>query len=361
VVRLGGPPPVAATPGWDKILALPDPLVSIGIVTWNSAAVIDRCVAAVRAQSLAPVELLVVDNASTDGTRERVAAITASSERVRLPVNTGFSAAHNAAIARTKAPFYLALNPDVFLDPAFLERLLAAVRDLPRVGAAAGKLLLADDTGTPRFDSTGIYLVPSQRHLDRGQGEPDTGQYERTELVFGVTGAAGFYRRAMLEDIAVGGEVFDEDFFAYREDADLAWRAQLLGWQCLYVPGAVARHVRRVTPGRRAALPPEINRMSVRNRFLLRLKNQPARQFLRFAAPALARDLQVAGYALVREWTSLPAFADLLRLLPRTLGKRRSILSRRRVPIDDVSRWFREASRPLDASSGDRWPPGRQT
>jgi len=164
--------------------------------------------------------------------------------------------------------------------------------------------------------------------------------------VFGASGAAALYRRAMLEEAVVGGEVFDESFFAYREDADLAWRAQLLGWSCLYLPDAVATHGRRVTPERRRALPPALNRMSVRNRFLLRIKNQPARQAFRFLAPALARDLQVVGYCLVREWTSLPALGEVVRLFPSAWRKRRDILARRRAPMEDLDRWFHERSRP---------------
>ena len=93
----------------------------------------------------------------------------------------------------------------------------------------------------------------SQRHFDRGAGEVDRGQYDTPGVVFGVSGAAGCYRRAMLDDVAIAGEVFDEDFFAYREDADLAWRAQLLGWDALYVPGGhgharPARHARAASP-----------------------------------------------------------------------------------------------------------------
>jgi GT2 family glycosyltransferase len=144
----------------------------------------------------------------------------------------------------------------------------------------------------------------------------------------------------MLDDARVLGEYFDEDFFVYREDADLAWRAQLLGWRCLYVPGARALHGRLVTPERRSQLRPEVNRYSVRNRFLLRLKNQTPGHFARFLWPALARDAQVIGYVALREWTSLPAFADVIRLLPRTLRKRRRIMRKRVVSSAELARWF---------------------
>jgi GT2 family glycosyltransferase len=189
-------------------------------------------------------------------------------------------------------------------------------------------------------------MTAAMRHLDRGAGEPDRGRFDRLEQVFGASGAAALYRRAMLDDVRVAGEVFDEDFFAYREDADLAWRAQLLGWQCLYVPEAVAVHVRRVTPERRGTLPPGLNRASVRNRFLLRMKNQTAGNFVRFLLPALFRDAQVVGYVVLREPRSLPAFVDLLRLAPRTLAKRRTIMARRRADDASINAWFRRRALP---------------
>lgn len=322
-----------------------NPLVSIGIVSWNSDAEIARCIECVRAQSYAPIELLVVDNGSSDGTVGCLDGATTPHERVLLPHNTGFSAAHNLAIGRTHGAFYLALNPDVFAERGFVERLVAAMARDARAGSASGKLLRAADER--RLDSTGIVLHPSQRHFDRGADEIDRGQYERMEYVFGASGAAAFYRRAMLDDVRIEGEVFDESFFAYREDADLAWRAQLLGWRCLYVPDAVARHVRRVTPERRRSLPASINRASVRNRFLLRMKNQTAAEALRFAWPAFLRDAQVVGYVVAREWSSVPALVDVVRLLPATLRKRRAIMHRRRVTSRYIQRWFRQTAEPF--------------
>ncbi|MBI3263069.1 MAG: glycosyltransferase family 2 protein, partial [Acidobacteria bacterium] len=238
------------------------------------------------------------------------------------------------------------LNPDVVLSPDFVSAMVAAVEPDRQVGSASGKLLSAVD---PRIiDSTGIYMVPSQRHFDRAQGEPDAGQAEQPELVFGCSGAAGFYRREMLEDAAINGEIFDEDFFAYREDADLAWRAQILGWSCLYVPWATALHARRVTPERRAALPGPINRMSVRNRFYLRLKNQTLDQAVRFAVPGLWRDFQVIGYVLLREHASIGGLVEVVRRLPRMWRKRRAIMARRRTRSADLSPWFHTPARPYE-------------
>jgi GT2 family glycosyltransferase len=313
------------------------PLVSIGVVTWNSARDIAACLDAVRAQRHQSIELLVADNASSDDTRRLLEQRTRADERRYFPANLGFSAAHNALIRASRGAYYVTLNPDVVLEPGFVAALVAALEAAPRAGSATGKLRRADPPGT--IDSTGIVMHRSQRHFDRHADEIDRGQHDVPGPVFGVSGAAGCYRRAMLDDVAVDGEVFDEDFFAYREDADLAWRAQLFGWDALYVPAAVATHVRRVTPERRAALPAAINRYGVRNRFLLRLKNQTLAQAARFALPGLARDAQVIGYVLVREWGSIPGLVDVLRLLPRTLAKRRAIM-RRRVRGRSLDGWF---------------------
>jgi GT2 family glycosyltransferase len=313
------------------------PLVSIGVVTWNSARDLGACLDAVRAQRHQPIELLVGDNASSDETRALLEARTTADERRYFPANLGFSAAHNTLIRASRGAYYLALNPDVVLDAGFVAALVAALETAPRAGSATGKLRRAEPPGT--IDSTGIVMHRSQRHFDRHADEIDRGQHDTPGPVFGVSGAAGFYRRAMLDDVAIAGEVFDEDFFAYREDADLAWRAQLLGWDAIYVPDALATHVRRVTPERRATLPAAINRYGVRNRFLLRVKNQTLAQAARFALPGLARDVQVVGYVLLREWRSIPGLVDVVRLLPRTLAKRRAIMARR-VPGRSLDGWF---------------------
>jgi GT2 family glycosyltransferase len=298
----------------------------------------------VRAQTHSPLDLRIADNGSSDGTRALLEQLTTISERQYFPDNRGFSAAHNALIASSRGDFYLALNPDVVMTPEFIARLVDALGRDPRAGSATGKLLRLREVPPPApdiIDSTGIVMLPSQRHLDRGADREDTGQYARAGEVFGASGAAALYRRTMLEDTRVGQEYFDEDFFAYREDADLAWRAQLLGWSCLYVPEAVARHGRRVTPERRAGLPPAINYYSVRNRFLLRVKNQTAGHAMRFLMPALARDLQVIGYVLLREHSSLGALRDVIRLWPRTWTKRRAIMAKRRRPTGEMIGWFR--------------------
>ena len=318
------------------------PPVSVGIVTWHPDPLLARCIASVRAQDHPSVTLHVWDNESTPESRAFLASLTSPDEHTCSDANVGFSAGHNALIRRATSQYYLCLNPDAVLSEGYIRALVDALEANAAAGSATGRLLRLDDEAT--LDSTGIVMTPDQRHLDRGAGEPADGRFlAGPEEIFGTSGAVAMYRRAMLDDIAFRGEYFDQAFFAYREDADLAWRAQWRGWSSLYVPTAVAWHRRRVTPERRSALPAEINRYSVRNRFLLRLKNQSMGLAWRYAWPGLRRDAQVVGYVLLREWSSIPGLLDVARLLPRMLAWRRHVLGTRRRQSAELAPWFRRA------------------
>lgn len=296
-------------------------LVSIVLVTWNSARYLQRCLDGIRRQTHPDVELIVVDNASDDESRD---VATIQNEK-----NRGFAAAVNQAIGFASGEIVQLVNPDCFLEPDYVATLLGVFDD-PRVGSATGKLLRASGDGV---DSMGIRMTRSGRHLDID--DPDVhGE------VFGVSGAAAMYRMSFLSDVAIDGEVFDEDFFAYREDADLAWRGRLFGWKAVCEPRAVAHHVRRVTPEVRRELPDEINMHSVKNRFLLRMKNEGAYLALRNAPFELTRDALVIGAALTIERSSLPALKWVWRNRARVLAKRRIIQSRRKVSDRELARWF---------------------
>jgi GT2 family glycosyltransferase len=197
-----------------------------------------------------------------------------------------------------------------------------------------------DFPAEPVVDSTGIYFTPNLRHLDRGSLEVDNGHYLQYEYVFGATAAAALYRRAMIDDISIDEEFFDNDFFAYREDADVAWRAQLMGWRCVYAPYARGYHVRKALPGNRRALPAFINMHSVKNRFLLRMKNMTWDLYKRNWFSITVRDLVVIGCCLLSEHTSLKAFPFLFKNWGRIMDKRRKILSNQRVDNEYIASWF---------------------
>jgi GT2 family glycosyltransferase len=306
------------------------PDVSIIVVTFNDASDLPVCLSAALAQTGASCETLVVDNASTDGSREAASRFGPGVRLLAMPENAGFAGAMNAGIDASTGRYVLALNPDCRLSPDFAAALARRLDepDASDVGSASGRLLRAegpDLAPSERLDSTGIYFTAAGRHFDRGAGEPARGRYEREGDVFGASGAAGFYRREALEEARISTGYFDGDFFLYREDADLAWRLHNLGWRCLYVPSAVACHRRRNLPERRRQMSELANLHSVKNRFLLRINNQSAGHFLRTLAPTLARDLVVAAACLTVERSSLPAFGWLWRERRRLWAKRREI------------------------------------
>lgn len=324
-------------------------MVSVVITTFNSAGVLERCLESVFQQDYPSIEVIVVDNASSDGTKD---ILKPSESRARIfcnDHNTGFSSGMNQGIAQARGGWFLSLNPDVILNPDFISKLIVAAKLDSRIGTVCGKLLRWKPGQNPErtqvIDSTGIYFLRNLRHLDRGAEEIDNGQYDRPGYVIGATGAAALYRRAMVEDISPEGEFFDEDFFAYREDADVAWRAQWMGWTCLYTPLAVGWHVRRVTPSRFKELTDLINRHSIKNRFLMRAKNITLRLYLRLLIPVTIRDALILGYCVVFKRTLLSGLSYAWASRESVWRKRKWIQSRRRIPDKELARWFLDGPR----------------
>ena len=315
----------------------------VSIVSYNSAEYLAACLDAVLAQRPA-VRIKVFDNASRDASVEiaqNKGVPTTVSDR-----NLGFAAAHNRNLMEEDYRFALILNPDCVIAPDFVRRLIGALEEVPGAGMAGGKLWRMNRDGRPLvrggsriLDSTGIYFTPSQRHFDRGSSQPDRGQYERRQLVFGVSGAAMLVRRSMLEDIRFEDEYFDEDFFCYREDAELCWRAQMLGWSAVYEPRATALHRRHVLPERRKSIEASLNRHSLKNRFLMRRKNMDLWVRLRCFPFAWLRDVGILAYVLLRERSSWGAYSDVRRLKSRFEHKRRAVRLARRVPAREIAGW----------------------
>src|SRR5260370_6325999 len=243
--------------------------VSVTIVTYNSGRFIKRCLESVLAQRYANKEIIVIDNASSDGTVDILEQFEDRCQITYNDENIGFAAAQNQAIRASNGDWVLTLTPDVLLLPNFIQAMVETGQFDSKIGTVCGKLLAIlatfDLPEKPLVDSTGIYFTPTLRHLDRGSQEVDRGHYVNFEYVFGATAAAALYRRQMIDDISVAGEFFDSDFFVYREDADVAWRAQLMGWRCIYTPLARGYHVPNGLPGNRLARPTEITHRSVKN------------------------------------------------------------------------------------------------
>jgi GT2 family glycosyltransferase len=349
---------LAGASGSGGARAAPAPrAVAVCVVTHDSAADLAGCMAAIGALRHRPLEIVLVDSGSSDGSLEeaRRAAppgipFTASGHAA----NIGFAAGMNAALAAAgQAPYVLALNADARPAPDYLDRLLARMEAHPalRIAAVTGRLVRpapgAAAGGPRRLDACGMRLTSGWRHLDRGSDEPDRGQWAVADRVFGATGAATLYRREALADAAVDGEVFDPRFHSFREDAELCFRLRERGWEILYEPAAVAEHRRFNLPRRRAAMPPAVNLHSLKNRYLLRLYHQTARNLARTFLPTLGRDLAALAYVLLRERSSLGAYAWLLRHRAELLARRRAIQRRRTRPAAELDAWFGRQGMPL--------------
>jgi GT2 family glycosyltransferase len=246
-----------------------EPRVTVIIVNHNRAALLERCLRSLLAPQGAEFEVIVVDNGSGDDSAEVVERFAAEApfpvRLIRNEANLGFCAANNQAIRASQAPFVALLNNDAEAEPGWLGALLEAFAD-PRVGMAASKILVYED---PRvIDKAGHLIYADGQNRGRGTGEIDRGQYDRVEEVLWPDGCACMYRRAMLDEIGL----FDEDLFAYGDDAELGLRARIAGWRCLYMPRAVVRHRRGATLG--VASPRRIALIE-RNRVLLAVKHFP--------------------------------------------------------------------------------------
>jgi GT2 family glycosyltransferase len=307
--------------------------VSIVVVSYGSADDLRVSLPAASAQTSVSTELIVVENGDPAGSRSIAAAQGAIF--LHPEKNLGFAGGANAGIARSAGRYVLTLNPDCRLDAGFCAALVRRLdaSDAADVGSGSGKILRADGADLAPLsvvDSTGIVFTSFGRHFDRDSGAPDSAAVDaRPREIAGVTGAAGFYRRAALDSVRISTGWFDEDFFLYREDADLALRLRAAGWRGLFVPEALAWHRRRNLPERRRGMSDAENFHSVKNRFLLRINNGPVEEFRRL--PTLARDIVVVGACLAVERSSLEAFSWLAKNRRRLLEKRAEIRTKRRA------------------------------
>lgn len=319
--------------------------VAVAIVSWSSAPELEANLGAVLELDPAPSEILVVDNHSADTSVSVARSMLGTAGRVlEVDHNSGWAGGMNRAIAATTAPWILALNPDARPDRDYLARLLE-LASVPswRVGAITGRLVRPGSP--PRLDACGMRLTRSFRHLDRGSGELDRGQYAVPERVFGATGAASLFSRAALDDVAIdSGEWIDEVFHSYREDAELAFRLRERGWEVLYASEARCEHRRAVTPSGRRKVDPAINRASLRNRYLLRLAHQSRSNLWRTLPQTLSRDLLALLWVLLAEPSSRGAYSELWQRRRELWRRAQRIRSRRLVSIDE---WFGIEGQPL--------------
>ncbi len=321
------------------------------VVTWDSASDIARCLTSLDAVDHTPFNIVVLDNASRDGTQDAVNAFMRGTRRHpielrRFSRNLGFCGAVNVGIRDSTADAILLVNPDATIEPDAVGRMVRVLSEHPDCGSVQPKVLrLVREEGAvvPAVDTTGHVLTRPRLLLNRGSGEPDDGRFDTPGEVFGVSGALALHRRAMLDDLARGAgptrEFLTEELVAYFDDVDLDLRARQRGWTARYEPAAVGHHARAGASRRR--------RRRVR---VLNLSNHPLVVVGNEGWRTLARDAHVVGplwvvrvlAGFVRSPVAMVLALGRLRLLPAALRRGREDRARAVVPLDVVLERWRE-------------------
>jgi GT2 family glycosyltransferase len=319
-------------------------LISAVVVNWNRRDLLRECLLSLKAQQNVRLEIIVVDNGSNDGSDECVRNEFPDVRLIRNGDNLGFCAANNQGIAAARGEFIALLNNDAEAEEGWAAAMVRAAVDTG-AGMVACKVLVYADPR--RIDKVGHLIYPDGQNRGRGTGALDEGQFNNVEEVLWPDGCAALYRKEMLDEI--GG--FDEDFFAYADDAELGLRARIAGWGCVYTPHAVARHHRGNTLGVGS-----VARLKLieRNRVLLAVKLFPW-SLLWLNSVYYAMRLAAGAGAAVRgegetalfpgwagKWRLLKAMVlgdwEALWMIPRMLRKRRGIRKLAKLSPGQVKR-----------------------
>ncbi|MCC7071439.1 MAG: glycosyltransferase family 2 protein [Deltaproteobacteria bacterium] len=296
--------------------------VTVVIPNWNGLVHLDDCMAALRQQRFRDFRVVVIDNASTDGSLSWLAANAPDAEAVRMSENGGFSVAVNEGIRRTESEYVALLNNDTAAAERWLERLVQELDSHPNYDIAASRMVYFDAPGV--INATGDTFKFSKLAMqNRGRGDAERG-YTRSLRVLGACAGAALYRRSLFDTIGL----FDEDFFLIHEDSDLNMRALLAGRKCLYVPDAVVRHKENASTRKHRRS--DMQHLGWRNQATVLTKNLPA--------PVLLLCVALWPWALFRTtvplrpdyWVAPSEIAQRVALFVRaqTDGARRGLAKR---------------------------------
>jgi len=317
------------------------PTVTVVIPTYNARDRLARCLSALQAQTRTPDEVLVVDNASNDGTAPFVCNHFPAATVLPQATNRGGPGGLNAGVERARGDMIAALDSDAYATPTWLEALLAALDGRPEFAIASSRLLSAD--GSDRIDSVGQGFAPHTGAVMIGNGQPNGPAFDQPREVFAASNAAALYRREVFERVGP----LDESVFMYGGDMDFGFRARLLGYRCLYGPEAIVHHQGSATIGRNT---PRQMRLMFRNGLAVYWKNTPW-PIIRATWPQTARLLAGMLRHAPHRGSALQGVLDALWRLPETLRKRRIVQRTRTVEIDALWRAMAPEGLPLDGPS----------
>ena len=318
--------------------------VLVNILNFNGVKYLKPCIDSVLRQTYRNLKIYIMDNYSQDGSVDFIKKYYPDLELSINKSNYGYSKAHNQVIRRYRTDYFLPLNVDVILEPNFIEAEVKAMERDEKIGIVGGCLYqMNKDCSIPKdklIDSRGIVILKNRRNIDRDYGKQVIAE-EAEEYIFGASGAALLLRREMLDDIKIGNDYFDEDFFMYRDEIDLCWRAQLLGWKCIYTPKAAAYHVRSYSPKTKNNTPRFFRYLQFRNRYLLLIKNDFFLNYLRDLPHILLFEIQALLYAIFLKPFLLKSYVGFVKLLPKMLRKRRMIMQKTITTKEYIHQWFK--------------------
>jgi len=314
-----------------------NPLISVVVLNWNGIKVLELCLNSLKSQTYRPLEIIVVDNASTDGSVDLIQERYPDIKLIVNGENLGFGGGNNVGIQASRGRYMMMLNNDTRLDPGCIEELKRAIEKESHYGACASKILLEYEDDL--IDAAGIVVCPDGLSIGRGRLEKGN-QYDEEVEVFFASDCACLYRREMLEDIGL----YDEDFFAYADETDMGWRAQLAGWKCIYNPKATVYHFHSASSG---TYSPFKAFLVERNRIWVAVKNFPISlllfgQFYTFWRYFLQAYGAFTGKGAAGRFTSDFSKMELVKVLvkvylslweqfPLMLKKRREIQRKKRI------------------------------
>jgi len=317
--------------------------VSLIVLNWNCKPHLKACLDSVLAQTYSNREIIFVDNASTDGSVEFVEEHYPPVFVIENQANLGYAAGMNIGIRQATGEFIIPLNVDVVLREDFVATAVhKGMRKDSRVGMVGGRVFQYRCGKTDILTDAGKYLVKRMTIKNSKNSEQE-------EYVFGPNGSCPIYRREMLDDIKLAdGQFYDESYFAYAEDVDLHWRAQLFGWRCLFVPEVVSWHVHSASVGGKLRLidkPAYIQKLVLTNRHRNIIKNLPAALVWRYLPYLVLTELMTLFYFLTRRprntWVIFAAMAETLRAWRQTLRYRKQIQNHKRVSNAYVRKLFK--------------------
>ncbi len=343
-------------------MAIKKEKISVIIIHYNTPEYLKGCIDAIFSQSYENIEIIFIDNNSPDKTgmnfvKEKYDHLK-NFKLIYNIKNLGYAKAANQGIKMaTDAKYIVITNPDILYTKDYFKKCVERIKADPKTASITGKVYKYDfdrDKKTDIIDTVGLFAYKNRRFIDDGQGLVDEGQFDKEKEIFGVSGACPLYTKEALEDVKINNEYFDEDFFMYKEDVDLAWRLKIYGWKSLYYPKAIAYHGRGTGVHRRFfnkellkvrdRLSKFQKHHSFRNQHLMQAKNEFFINFIRDFFPIMGRKFLMLIYITFKEPYLWKSYKEYWKLLAKILKKRRIIMRHKKISTKVMRKWFKKQS-----------------